>query len=300
MSTDHATIAPPTADELEAALPTDEEVARYRETGVYLSRPILPAAVLDDANRGMERFYAGDHDHPFPGTTRYDDFDWTPADGDGLRKNDYARMQVDELHQLVTYPLIGAVAARLAGVEQIRLWHDQLLYKPPQSGTAPGTVGWHTDRQYWTMCTSEQMLTAWVPLVDVDRTIGTVAYAVGSHRWSDEQLAGFGFFGEDTDEQQERFSAGRDVEILHADLERGRVAFHHCRTLHGSGHNLGDRIRRSVAIHLQPGDNRHQDAPSTFDDGLAYHRNDDLVRRGPDDRPDYTDPDVCPTLWPVG
>lgn len=299
MSTDPTTITPPTAEELAAALPTDEEVARYRETGIYFSRPILSDAVLDAANVGMERFYAGDHDRPFPGTTRYDEFDWTPESGAGLRKNDYARMQVVELHRLVTSPVIGAVAARLAGVEQIRLWHDQLLYKPPQAGTARGEVGWHTDRQYWTMCTSEQMLTAWVPLMDVDRTIGTVAYVVGSHRWPDEDLAGFGFFEEATADQQARFSAGREVEIVHAELQRGQVAFHHCRTLHGSGHNLGDRTRRSIAIHLQPGDNRHQDAPSNFDDGLAYHRNDDLVRRGADGRPDYTDPEVCPTIWPV-
>jgi hypothetical protein len=52
-----------------------------------------------------------------------------------------------------------------------------------------------------------------------------------------------------------------------------------------------------MAIHLQPGDNRH--VPDRDADGaLRYHRNDELVRTV-DGLPDYTDPRICPVLWPV-
>jgi hypothetical protein len=52
-----------------------------------------------------------------------------------------------------------------------------------------------------------------------------------------------------------------------------------------------------MAIHLQPGDNRH--VPDRDADGtLRYHRNDELVR-AVDGLPDYTDPRICPVLWPV-
>jgi ectoine hydroxylase-related dioxygenase (phytanoyl-CoA dioxygenase family) len=279
-------------------LPTDEEIAHYRETGVYLSRRIVPEDVLDRALHGMERFYRSDHDRPFPGATRSDDHNWRPERGGGLRKNDYARYQVRELDELVRYPTIAAVAAVLAGVESIRLWHDQLLYKPPQRPDAVSTVGWHTDRQYWRTCTSTEMLTAWVPLVDVDETIGTVRYIVGSHRWDEAELvAGLDFFDADHEEQERLFSDGRHIEKISATLTRGQVAFHHCRTIHGSGPNLADRVRRSVAIHLQPGDNRYQRAVG-IDGEPAAHRIDELVRSDPSGLPDYTDPRICPVLWP--
>jgi hypothetical protein len=79
-------------------------------------------------------------------------------------------------------------------------------------------------------------------------------------------------------------------------MRRGQVSFHHCRTVHGSGPNHGDTPGRSLAIHLQTGDNRwrrHVDASGT----TATHGNDGLVRAA-GGVPDYTDPRVCPQLWP--
>lgn len=277
------TTSPPSV----ATPPTDDDVAAYREHGWWVSPPIVPEDVLDRALDGMERFYAGDRDAPFPGHTRWDHTDWVPAHGDGLRKNDYASLQVGELGDLVRHPAIAATAARLAGAGEIRLWHDQLLHKPP--GGDEGHVGWHTDRQYWESCTSTQMLTAWVPLVDVDERLGTITFVDGSHRWP-EGLA-IGFFDGDLAAQEARMAAaGLPVRKVAPALRRGQVTFHHCRTVHGSGPNRGDRPRRSLAIHLQPGDNRHQP---------GYHRNDELVRRV-DGVPDYTDPRICPRLHPPG
>lgn len=272
-------------------LPTDADVARYREDGCWLSGPILPGDVLDAAEEGMRRFYAGDHDAPFPGRTRFDDYDWTPGHGAGLRKNDYARMQVRELDALVRHPAIAAVAARLSGSATIRLWHDQLLYKPP-SADSSGNVGWHTDRQYWATCTSEEMLTAWVPFHDCDETTGSVTFLAGSHRWPRVDLD---FFDQDLG-RLEREARDLEVRPVVARLPRGCVSFHHCRTVHGSGPNRSAAPRRSMAIHLQPGDNRYR-AVSDAAGEPAYHRNDDLVRRV-DGVPDYADPRVCPVLHP--
>ena len=58
--------------------------------------------------------------------------------------------------------------------------------------------------------------------------------------------------------------------------------------MHGSSGNLSEAPRRSLAIHLQPADNRWRAG--------ASHPNDTLVRHDPD--PDYTDPAIQPLLWP--
>jgi hypothetical protein len=149
---------------LQDLLPTDEDVAAYRRDGFHVAHDVIPAELLDTAERGMQRFYAGDHDAPFPGTTPYDHYDWKPEHGNTIRKNDYTSIQVRELAALTRSPVIGAIAAKLAGANQIRLWHDQLLYKPAGLDSAAGNVGWHTDRQYWQTCTSEAMLTGWGPV----------------------------------------------------------------------------------------------------------------------------------------
>jgi ectoine hydroxylase-related dioxygenase (phytanoyl-CoA dioxygenase family) len=281
-----------TTPAIEDLLPTDDEVAAYQRDGFYVSRRIVPDDLLDAAEHGMRRFYAGDLDAPFPGRTRYDHFDWTPEHGNVLRKNDYTSLMVRELAALVRSPAIGAVAARLAAAAEIRLWHDQLLYKPPGLDGAAGNVGWHTDRQYWGTCTSEDMLTAWVPFHDCDESVGGVAFVEGSHTWLQE--SGLDFFDGDLAAQERRFAAGDEPVVKTTPvLPRGSVTFHHCRTVHGSGPNRSGAPRRSMAIHLQPTDNRHR--PIGDDGQPTYHRNDELVRRV-DGLPDYTDPRICPVL----
>ncbi len=276
-------------DDLTAALPTDEDVRSYHERGFWLSPAILPADLLAAAVRGQDRFYAGDVDRPFPGRTRYDDWDWSPAKGpDVLRKNDYASLQVDELAALVSFALIGRIAARLAGTASVRLWHDQLLFKPPGGSGTARNVGWHTDRQYWRTCSSADMLTAWVPLEGADERLGTITFLAGSHRWPDPSAA-LSFFDGDLDAQEAGLARFGELRRVAAELEPGQVSFHHCRTVHGSGPNVGDRPRRSVAIHLQTADNEHLGNDE-------YHRNDELVRRTADGRPDYADPRICPVL----
>ena len=45
------------------------------------------------------------------------------------------------MHDLMHDPRLGEVAGRLAGVDGIRIWHDQALIKPPFGNP----TGWHLD-----------------------------------------------------------------------------------------------------------------------------------------------------------
>src|SRR5450432_3780829 len=141
-----------------ALLPGPADIRFYQEHGWFITPRIFSDEEIDLALRGSERYYRGERDEPLPdGTWQWG---WSPGDGDGLRKNDYASLQNRELRALVHKPLLAAIAARLAGAREIRLWHDQLLYKPPLPDTARANVGWHTDRGYWKAASSTRMLTA--------------------------------------------------------------------------------------------------------------------------------------------
>ena len=273
-----------------ALLPGPQDITFYSEHGYWISPILLPGELLDAAEHGMRRFYAGDHDSALPDVpgTR----GWLPEHGEVLRKNDYTSLRVRELAQLVRHPLIGAAAALLAGVPGIRLWHDQLLYKPVDTGSAPTRVGWHTDRQYWRSCSSDRMLTAWVGFHDVDEVNGAVSFLPGSHRWD---IAGLDFFSQDKAALEAAIAAqGFAVRPVTPSLRRGQVSFHHSRMVHGSGPNRGTAARRSLAIHLQTDDNRYRRHP---DGRPARHPNDDLVRTA-GGVPDYADTNICPRLWP--
>lgn len=287
-------------EQAHAYLPSDDDVAFYHRHGYWVSPAIIPEAVLTTAERGMERFYAGDVDEHLalddaPPTTRalgakpYSHWGWRAEDGNVMRKNDYTTLRVRELAQLARFPLIAACAARLSGAPGLRLWHDQLLYKPTDTTGDAGNVAWHTDRYYWQTCSSEEMLTAWIPFADVRRSDGAMSMVDGSHRWTDElgtewEKAPFSVIGEVLRQRQ--------ATLVPIELDRGQVSFHHCKTLHGSGPNLGTAPRRSLVVHFQPSDNHYVERG-------RYHPNDDLVGTTERGVPDYADARICPVMSPA-
>lgn len=279
----------------EGLLPTQEDVDFYRANGYYVSKRLFSEEEIDAALQAADEFYDGQYDFPEPAGKRW--FGWTAADGDILRKNDHASLRKRGLMHLTHSARIGAVAARLAGSPAIRLWHDQLLYKPVDAPGKKANVGWHTDYGYWKTCSSPNMLTAWVPFHDCDEEMGTLAVIPGSHLWPDNTL-NLDFFNPDLDELERRFDTGGHAVVkVPLKLKKGQMSFHHCLTIHGSGPNRSAKPRRSIAIHLQDDANRWREY--RWESGeLATHENDVLVRQV-DGHPDYTDPKICPQLWPV-
>ncbi|MHB1928307.1 MAG: phytanoyl-CoA dioxygenase family protein [Acidimicrobiales bacterium] len=293
-------------DNVPAHLPTEEDVQFYEQHGYYVTPVIIPDIVLDRAERGMERFYAGDRDWTFPPIKYvYDDYSaelwqrahgWHPNGDLGLRKNDYSSLQVAELAQLTHFPVIAQVAARLSRSPQIRLWHDQIILKPPETTRIRARVGWHTDRQYWLTCSSKRMLTAWVPFHDVTLAMGPIAFIDRSHLISEELISDdrLDFFNGDLS-TQESWLAERGIpfEPVAVPVSRGQVTFHHCLTIHGSGPNNSVSSRRSMSIHMQPGDNTYVDYSHN-----GVHENDlDMMCRHRGGIADYTDENMFPLLW---
>jgi hypothetical protein len=275
-------------------LPSDEEVRFFQEHGWYKSRKVFTDEQIEAARRAQDEFYAGEFDYPAVRSQRSPG--WQPEHGDVLRKNDHASFRKQGLIDIVRSPIVGAIAAKLSGSPSIRLWHDQLLYKPVEKGDVVARVGWHTDYGYWKTCSSPKMLTAWVPFHDCDAGMGTISMIDGSHRWPDN-TAHLDFFSNDLEGLEKRFvTGGQEIVKVPVELKAGEISFHHCLTIHGSGPNLSDHPRRSIAVHLQDDANRWQRYVHP-DGNLATHDNDALVRQV-DGHPDYTDPDICPQLWP--
>lgn len=149
--------------------------------------------------------------------------------------------------KLAYHPDIVRLAAALIGADDVKVWHDQIQYKPPRHG---GENHWHQDGPLWTILGADTMVTAWIPLDDVDESNGCMSMVPGSHQWGPqmkEYLSGVPAF----DRIGEGYTApnGEPVQARLWPVGRGEVSFHHCLTWHGSHQNRSDRPRRAIAIH---------------------------------------------------
>jgi ectoine hydroxylase-related dioxygenase (phytanoyl-CoA dioxygenase family) len=290
-------------DDQRELLPTDEEVQFYAEHGWYLTRKLLTDDEVDELVAASERYYGGERSRTLPVRPPNLAY-WDPSHGDVQRHNDYVHYEHDGLAAILRKPIIGAVAARLAQADEIRVFQATLIYKPPIASEVSNVVPWHLDKHYWSTSTSERMLTAFIPFHDCDEEMGTITMIDGSHRWREIGA----------DDSVTRHFAARDksdLERLLADnagandstvakipmiIPKGHMSFHHCRTYHGSQTNRSGRPRRAVSLHLQDGDNAYRHYALSTGETLVYNH-DVLVRRLSDGRPDYADPDYCPVLW---
>ncbi|MDO0924222.1 phytanoyl-CoA dioxygenase family protein [Streptomyces sp. TG1A-8] len=291
-----------TAEE-EKLLPTQADVRLYEERGWYLSEKLLSDAETDALTAASERYYAGQRDRRLP--VEPDRWaDWKPSDGDVQRNNDYVHYQDETIAGILRKPVIGAVAARLARTSSIRVFQATLIYKPPIAEERSNIVSWHFDKYFWPTCSSDRMLTAFIPFHDCGEVDGTITMVNGSHLWTERHGADRGS-GAPEDVAREyllRNDAERngraEVERVPVHIPRGHMTFHHCLLYHGSGPNRGTRPRRAISFHLQDEENAYR--PHHLSDGRQQpYKHDRLVRTTPDGTPDYADPDFCPRLWPV-
>ncbi|WP_081692261.1 phytanoyl-CoA dioxygenase family protein [Planktothrix agardhii] len=282
-------------------LPSETDIEFYRQQGWYISKPIFSESEIDQARQGIERFYRGDREGQL--TLTLPDFeDWTPNQGNGLRINEFLVQQNRQIYQLSQNSLIGAIAALLTGSDQIRLFSSSLYYKPPHTQSVETTIGWHHDRGYWKTCTSENMISAWIPLHDCDESMGTLTMIDGSHLWSDPNGTPqwFSHFAKSDRTEQEdilmAYAQGRPIQKVPMNMKKGQVSFHHCLTFHGSPSNTSNQPRIAIAFHLQDRDNQYR-IHRQKNGNVHVHNNDLVCRKLADGRPDYTDPVFCPVLW---
>ena len=133
------------------------------------------------------------------------------------------------------------VAADLMGVEAVRLYHDQALFKEPGGGFTP----WHQDQFYWPLDTPHT-ITMWMALVDVTEGMGPTRFASGSHR-----LGNLGDFtiGDTSEKEFGRIVAARGLRCTsYEPLAPGDATFHGGWTLHSARANHSSAMREVMTV----------------------------------------------------
>ena len=204
---------------------TREEIKSYREQGFAIVRGSISATevarYLEAANRVVQ-------------------------DSENYRKDSILNQWVNVwrldcvLKELTLHPQIASFAEQLAEAP-LRLWHDQLLIKNPNS-RAP--TEFHQDQPYWPLENARESITAWVALADVPVERGCMCFLPGSHQKKTLPR-------QELNDKNSLFNVCPGLRWLPrvtVPLRAGDCTFHHGRTAHYAHGNETDQYRIAHAI----------------------------------------------------
>jgi ectoine hydroxylase-related dioxygenase (phytanoyl-CoA dioxygenase family) len=223
---------------------TPDTVRQFQEEGYAAVGPVLTPQELETMRAAYDRiFQATEKPSSYRNLGQREGEEVSP--GAVLQIIDMHKLD-DAFNNLLYKEELLDIAEALMGTPNLRLYHDQALFKPPVNGDV---VPWHQDNGYWHL-DPPKAASCWIALDDADTENGCMWVIPGSHR------AG------EVGHQR----AGQYIAQLKADVEEklavpvplpaGSAMFHHCQTLHHTKPNATPRQRRAWVIHYMPAETR--------------------------------------------
>ena len=234
---------------IERAL-TPELIADFRRDGAVCIRKLFTEDDIALLREGIERNIA----QPSPRAkvaSRPDDPGWFFEDFCNWQDNDAYRRFICE-------SAAPAAAGALIGGETVRLYHDHLLVKEPNTRQR---TPWHQDQPYYNISGS-QNVSMWIPVDPVSRE-STLEFVAGSHlgpwlmprTFMDNEAKWFpeGSLADLPDIESNRAA----YPIIGWALEPGDMVCFNMLTLHASGGVGGNTRRRAFSVRFIGDDVRH-------------------------------------------
>lgn len=135
---------------------------------------------------------------------------------------------------------LARIAAELMGVDGVRMYHDQALYKEPGGGHTP----WHADQYYWPL-SNANCVTAWVPLQETPLEMGPLEFSAGSQK---HNLGRELRISDDSEERITRAALEHRLPLHVSPYALGEVSFHCGWVFHRAGPNRTDQPRRAMTV----------------------------------------------------
>ena len=150
------------------------------------------------------------------------------------------------IKELVTDSRLGRLAAELAGVDGIRLYHDHALVKQPWGNP----TNWHVDNAMDPFH-SRQSIMLWVALDDATLQNGCMYFLPGTHKSSRYGVTGN--LGEaKIDSLLADYPEWRDIEPASVEVKAGDAVVINGMIAHAAGPNMTLQPRRAMAMLFMP------------------------------------------------
>lgn len=150
----------------------------------------------------------------------------------------------DDMRRLLMQPELGRYAADLAGIDGVRIWHDQALIKQPYANP----TAFHLDVPFWSF-TSVDAITVWLALDDATLENGCLYYVPGSHLSRKFDNVGI---TQGLGALFEVYPEWADVAAVPCPVGAGGALFHNGLTFHGAGANMTPGRRRAMTCAYMP------------------------------------------------
>lgn len=211
-----------------------EQIAFFRERGYVKLKNVLPPEVIDRYSHEITAEVKARNpllNKPMAERTTYEK---------AFIQITNLWRQHDVVRELVFSKRLAGIAADLMGVDGVRLYHDQALYKEPGGGITP----WHADQYYWPLSTPNTC-TAWIPLQAVPREMGPLAFSERSHRFEvGRELA----ISDGSEAMIQQALADQDFGLEDGAFDLGEVSYHYGWTFHRAGANTTDKVRAVMTV----------------------------------------------------
>ena len=219
-------------DELTADYPlTDDQIARYRRDGFVKLPNALSGAALDEYGAAFTRLVEALNRQTLSLEER-------STYGKAFLQITNLWEHSEKVKRFVLSRRLGKIAAELMGVDGVRIYHDQALYKEPAGGITP----WHADQFYWPL-SNDNVVTAWIPLQPVPLEMGPLSFCVGSHKLLKNRELSI------SDESEQKIGGTlHDYAKYVEPFEMGEVSYHSGWTFHRAGPNRSERMRAVMTI----------------------------------------------------
>ena len=148
------------------------------------------------------------------------------------------------MKELMIDPRLGKMAADLAQVDGIRIWHDQALIKPPWGNP----TGWHLDNPYWSF-SSRNAISIWVALDDATIQNGCLYFIPGTHKTATYDNVGI---GQNIGDLFTAYTEWAELESIPGPMKAGSCSFHNGLLAHGAGANMTPGFRRAMTCGYMP------------------------------------------------
>jgi len=210
--------------------PTPQQESDYRRDGFVLIEGFLDRHELDRWRSAVEEAVA-------------ERLAVVGESGDDYYRRVFTQLQrLADTHagvaELILDSRLGEIAAALAGVPAIRIWHDQALIKPPYGNP----TAWHLDDPFWSF-SSHDAISIWIALDDATIANGCLWYLPGTHHSARFEVTEIGSsFGKLFDDYPEWL----ELEPVPAPCAAGGAVFHNGLVAHAAGVNVTPRPRRAM------------------------------------------------------